>query len=89
MFLGLVVFGVIMGAVGTHVLLTGRLPCIHRQVLDATEVDDDQEARQVLQSGSNYFDDEGDGHDEPSDEEDDGGFVDAGGRIDSISTGLQ
>jgi hypothetical protein len=83
MFLGLVVFGMIVGAIGTYVLLTGRFPCTKRRVLDNTEVDEDREARQGLQSGTNYF-----GESPSDDEEDD--FVDAaGGRVDSISTGLQ
>jgi hypothetical protein len=84
MFLGLVAFGMIVGGVGTHVLLTGRLPFTKRQVLESTEVDEDREARQGLQSGSNYFDGP------VSDDDDDDDFVDAtGGRVDSISTGLQ
>ena len=56
MFLGLVVLGMILGALGTFVLLTGRLPCTQRQVLDNTEVDEDTEARQGLQSNATFLD---------------------------------
>ncbi len=80
MFLGLVVFGILLGALGTFVLLTGRLPCTRRQILDATVVDNDHEGRQGLQTTDNYFDN--------SDHDD--AFSETDGELkDSLSTGLQ
>ena len=90
MLVGLIFFGLLVGAVGTYVLLTGRLPCSKQRVLENTAVDDDDEARQGLQAQSSYFDEEPitntNGDDDSYD--DDFGNGDHG-RIDSISTGLQ
>lgn len=86
MFLGLVVFGVLAGAIGTFVLLTGRLPFSKRQVLDNTEVDEDREARQGLQARTSYFNDE---CDDDLSEEGEQDFARASLRVEAISTGLR
>lgn len=90
MLVGIIVFGTLLGAIGTYVLLTGRLPCSKQRVLENTAVDDDDEARQGLQAQSNYFDEDND------DDTDDygngnGDYADStnGRRIGAVSTGLQ
>ena len=81
MFVGLASFGILLGSISTFVLLTGRLPCSRSQILDATEVDEDREARQCLQTASSYFDDELSDEDEPE-------FGRAAGRVNVLSTGM-
>ena len=79
LFLGLVIVGMLLGALGTHVLLTGRLPCIRTAILEASAVETDHEARQGLQS-SQYDDGE----------ENEDGFVDAAAaENEDDGTGLQ
>lgn len=92
MFIGLIMVGILVGATGTFVFLTGRLPSwsSFETIIDHDEdgeddVDETAEVRQSLQPSSNYFDSDDD--DELSDE-DEIDFVDAARRVDSLSTGL-
>lgn len=82
LFLGLVLFGMLLGALGTYILLTGRLPCIRTPILEASAVETDHEARQGLQDSHQNYDD--------GDENEDG-FVDTarGEEEDTGSSGLQ
>ena len=73
MLLGLVVSGILVGAATTFVLLTGRLPCSSRHLVDTDDPDEDVEGRVCLQSSSSY------GDDELSDEGEQD-YVDAAGR---------
>lgn len=79
LFLGLVIFGMFLGALGTYIMLTGRLPCIRTAVLEASAVETDHEARQGLQSSRSY---------DSAENED--GFVDAAAEDEDVgSSGLQ
>jgi hypothetical protein len=81
MFVGIVMFGILVGACGTFVVLTGRLPCSTTRVLATNAVDEDEEARRGLQASSSYSDDD-------LSDEDEQDSADAADRIDDVPTGL-